>query len=354
MPVRALPFCLVFVLPLSAALGLLLGGLWPALTLLLVFVLVPVLDALLGINSSNPAPGTERALAACLRFRVINWACLPALLALVAWACVLSVRMPLWAYALSAASVGTVSGAMGIVTAHELVHRASPIEQAAGYALLLPSLYMHWGIEHVLGHHKNVATPLDPASARRGESFYRFLPRTLWGTYVGAWRLEVRRLRKSERRPWGPSNRMIGFTLLSIVPVVGLWLGLGRRAALFFVLQASVAVVLLELTNYIEHYGLRRRETATGVYEPVTPLHSWNASHWVTNFFLFHLQRHSDHHFRASRRYQVLRHFEESPQLPNGYAGMVLLALLPPLWFRVMDSRLDGLPRPPGPEPSPA
>jgi alkane 1-monooxygenase len=344
---RALPFCLVFALPLSAALGLLLGGLWPALTLLLVFVLVPILDALLGINRSNLPPDVEPALASSLRFRIINWACLPALLALVAWACALSPRLSLWQCALAALSVGTVSGAMGIVTAHELVHRASPYEQAAGYALLVPSLYMHWGIEHVLGHHKNVATPLDPASARRGETFYRFLPRTLWGTYWGAWRIEVRRLRRSRRRSWGLSNRMAWFTLLAVVLVLGLWIGLGWKATLFFVLQAAVAVLLLELTNDIEHYGLSRGETGPGAYEPVTPLHSWNASHWVTNFFLFHLQRHSDHHFRASRRYQVLRHFEKSPQLPNGYAGMVLLALLPPLWFRVMDRRLDDLAKAP-------
>lgn len=343
MQVRALPFCLVFVLPLSAAAGLLLGGPWLSLTVALVFVLVPILDALLGINPANPSIDSEPALASSLRFRIISWACLPALLALVAWACVLSPSLPLWQYALAALSVGTVSGAMGIVTAHELVHRASPFEQATGYALLVPSLYMHWGIEHVIGHHKNVATPLDPASARRGESFYRFLPRTLWGTYVGAWRIEVRRLQRSERNSWGLSNRMAWFTLLAIVLVVGLWIDLGWKAALFFVLQAAVAVVLLELTNYIEHYGLSRRETRPGFYEPVTPLHSWNASHWVTNFFLFHLQRHSDHHFRASRRYQVLRHYEESPQLPNGYAGMVLLALLAPLWFRVMDRRLDAL-----------
>lgn len=236
-------------------------------------------------------------------------------------------------------SVGVCSGGTGITLAHELIHRVAPrerFERGLGYILLAGAGYAHWGVEHVYGHHRFVATARDPATARFGESLYRFLPRTLLGTLRSAWQIA------SERRARGATRThvvalAIGCETLTVSLLVlsGFW-----RAALLFVGQAIVAMILLEIINYVEHYGLLRRELAPNQYERVNARHSWNASERVTNLLLFNLQRHSDHHAHASRRYQMLEHHDASPQLPFGYPTMVLMATVPPLFFAVMNPRV--------------
>ncbi len=239
-------------------------------------------------------------------------------------------------------TMGFVAG-IGISTAHELGHKRESVERWMAKIALAQSCYGHFYIEHNRGHHVRVATPEDPASSRLGESFYAFWPRTVVGSARGAWRLERRRYARHHEHPFRIGNDVINAWLLSagLWVAMVLWLGLGILP--YLILQAVIGFSLLEVVNYLEHYGmLRQRVGAPGSerYERVEPTHSWNANHIATNVLLYHLQRHSDHHANPTRRYQALRDYEDAPQLPAGYAGMLLIALVPPLWSRVMDPRV--------------
>jgi alkane 1-monooxygenase len=207
---------------------------------------------------------------------------------------------------------------------------------------------MHFFIEHNRGHHVRVATPEDPATSRYKENFYAFWWRSVTDGYKSALNLENERLNKKGISIWSFSNQMIWFTVLPLlfVSISTLFFSfIGNRfiweMPVFFFSQSFLAFSLLEVVNYLEHYGMERQLLPNGRYERVSPIHSWNASHTVSNFLLFQLQRHSDHHAFAHKRYQVLDHSEESPQLPSGYSAMLILAMFPPLWFRVMNKRLE-------------
>jgi len=335
------PFTVAFIIPLSVFAGgyVGIGHVW--LTPFIAFVMIPVLDLGLGINRSNPPEAQEGSLSEAVGFRLITLAALPlqaAVLGMGLWMASTG-ELSTMTWLGLAFSVGISGGAMGITVAHELVHRFNRMERWWGYALLSMVLYMHWAIEHVSGHHLHVSTPGDPASARKEEALYPFLLRSVFGSIGSAWRIEAAFMARKQRSTWSPSNRILIFVAIqgTLVALIGGLLGPGPLA--FFLVQAVVAFLLLEIINYIEHYGLERKKI-DGRYERVTPQHSWNASQRLTNYFLFHLQRHSDHHARPERRYQLLRHFDESPQLPTGYAGMLLLALVPPLWKKVMDPRI--------------
>jgi alkane 1-monooxygenase len=207
--------------------------------------------------------------------------------------------------------------------------------------LLASVCYMHFTIEHVHGHHRHVGTPRDPATARLGEPSYAFIVRSVLGGARSAWQIEMRQLAKQNRPTWNVRNRMVRYACVQLGVIAGVawmfgWLGLA-----VFLAQSIVAFSLLEIINYIEHYGLFRREIAPGRYERVEPWHSWNSSHRVSNWILINLARHADHHLTASKRYQVLHTLDAAPQLPAGYSAMVLLALTPPLWRRVMDPRVQ-------------
>lgn len=232
--------------------------------------------------------------------------------------------------------------------AHELGHRQSTVAKLHSQAALLTVGYMHFFIEHNRGHHVHVATPQDPATSKQGQTVFAFWKQTLLGSYRSAWHIEQRRLEREGKPLWSYHNAMLWYGLLPLL-LAALLTGLfsvwaGRVVwvvAVFWLAQALIAVLSLECVNYIEHYGIVRREIAPGKYERVNPLHSWNANHFISNLMLFQLQRHSDHHAFASRPYQVLRHFDESPQLPFGYPVMILMSTVPPLWFWVMDKRLE-------------
>ncbi|MGY6561944.1 MAG: alkane 1-monooxygenase [Luteibaculaceae bacterium] len=235
---------------------------------------------------------------------------------------------------------GISCGVLGINAAHELGHRTKPHEQFMAKALLLTSLYMHFFIEHNRGHHRYVATEKDPASARYGENVYAFFIRSVVGSYTSAWRLEKERLDK-KGLPWfSLQNEMLRFQLIQVFLLAVITAIFGVETALFFVFAAVLGFLLLETVNYIEHYGLQRKQKGTG-YERTLPIHSWNSSHPVGRVVLLELTRHSDHHFLASRKYQTLRHFNEAPQMPTGYPGMMLIALIPPLWFNIMHKQIN-------------
>jgi len=236
--------------------------------------------------------------------------------------------------------LGIASGGLGITIAHELIHKSSRFEQTLGKIILVSVCYGHFFVEHLSGHHKRVSTPHDPASSQFGESFYMFWPRTVFGSFKSAWHLEDLRLKKKGLSAWNIQNQIIHFILSSIGFALTCYRFFGIPGVKFFFLQSFVAFTLLEIVNYIEHYGLERKEVTKGTFAKVTPMHSWNAAYTVSNYFLFKLQRHSDHHANAGRRYQILRSFENSPQMPHGYPGMILLALVPPFWFKVMDPKV--------------
>jgi len=233
--------------------------------------------------------------------------------------------------------VGGVAGSQGITFAHELGHARSRGDRALAWLLMGSVLYAHFMVEHYRGHHARAATRADPASARAGESLWRFLPRTLAGSLASAWRLERQQLRQ-RRRGWRRSP-LLWATLAQALGLAALAAWLGPRALLFWGVQAVYAVFLLEAINYIEHYGLQRAERG-GRPEPFGLQHAWNADHRATNALIANLQRHSDHHMHAWKPYETLEPLP-GPQLPTGYAGCLFLASVPPLWFRAMAPRLQ-------------
>ena len=309
---------------------------------MVIYVLIPSLDLVVGDDPSN-AP--EEALAWLENDRYYRWVTylfLPCQGA--AWFAGFWLMTRHGGLAVVDRLGITITLAMlngvAINTAHELGHKKEHLERWFARIALAPCGYGHFFVEHNRGHHVRVATPEDPASSRLGESFWRFWPRTVAGSVRNGWRLERARLRRMDKPVWSLRNDVLSAWAMT----VALWavtialFGIGIWP--YLLVQAVLAFSLLEAVNYLEHYGLCRNTLPNGRYERVTPRHSWNSNHLTTNLFLYHLQRHSDHHANPTRRYQTLRHFEESPQLPAGYAAMILLAYVPPLWRRVMDARV--------------
>ncbi len=236
-------------------------------------------------------------------------------------------------------SIGLAMVAAGINIGHELGHRSTWYEQLMSKMLYLPSLQIHFFIEHNRGHHKRVSTEEDPASARYGELLYTFWFRSWIGGYISAWKLENERLSKKGLPVISIHNEMIWYEIVQILYLLAIGFAAGWMIALHFVIAGVIAKLLLETINYIEHYGLARRKTADG-YARVMPVHSWNSNHWMGRVLLFELTRHSDHHYKASRKYQILKHYEDVPQMPGGYPAMILLSFIPPLWFYVMHRQI--------------
>ena len=251
---------------------------------------------------------------------------------------VISVPVPVVEYQFDL--VPSEGGGIAINTAHELGHKRESAERWLSKVALAPTAYGHFFVEHNRGHHTRVATAEDPASARLGESFWQFWPRTVLGSLRSAWRLESRRFSPRRRSLWTPRNEILNAWAMTAVLFGVLALMFGPAVLPFLLAQAVLGFSLLEVVNYLEHYGLARQRTATGRYEKVDERHSWNSNRLTTNIFLYQLQRHSDHHANPTRRYQALRSFDTSPQLPAGYATMIVVALIPPLWRRIMDPRV--------------
>jgi alkane 1-monooxygenase len=339
-----LRYFIIYILPLSVWAGYMLGGFYNFMTPLFVFGLLPLLDFILGLNTRNPTPEEDVSLPAETSYRYVTWFCVPLQAAMVVWGAYVVTQRPMTVLELTGfvLSLGISSGALGINVSHELVHRIdNRVEPFLGRTMLATVAYMHWASDHVKGHHRNVATPVDPATARLGQSVYAFWRQTVTGAWKSAWEIETGFLKRKGKNVWSFSNPLLWCFAAEAALVIALWYAFGFGAVIFFAVQAFIAISLLEVVNYLEHYGMERHLREDGRYEKVSPQHSWNSSHWMTNYFLFNLQRHSDHHASPGRRYQVLRHFNQAPQLPNGYAGMVLLALVPPLWRKVMDPKVD-------------
>jgi alkane 1-monooxygenase len=316
------------------------GGMW-FIGPFLVFVIFPLMDMAIGRDSVNPPDSVLKFLEQDRYYRWCTYLFIPIQYAGLVFAC--------WMWASGdlnpvesiglAMTMGVVGG-IAINTAHELGHKRASSEKWLSRIALAQTGYGHFFIEHNRGHHVKVATPEDPASSRLGESFWAFLPRTVVGSVRSAWEIEAARLDRLGKSHWGRHNDILGAWAMTVVLFAGLGLVFGAVVLPYLLVQAVIGFSLLEVVNYLEHYGLLRQKREDGRYERCLPEHSWNSNNVASNVLLYHLQRHSDHHANPTRRYQALRHVDEAPQLPTGYAGMIVLAWFPPLWRRVMDPRL--------------
>ncbi|GAA5174540.1 alkane 1-monooxygenase AlkB2 [Niveibacterium umoris] len=313
-------------------------GAW--LTVFVVFGLVPLLDALIGRDTANPTADEERVLLADRWYPLLTLLAVPAWSVLLVWGihAVATTGLGVVGILGLLVSLGTIGGAVAINVGHELVHKTNRGERAAGGWLLASVGYGGFKIEHIRGHHVDVATPRDTSTARLGENVYAFLWRAFTTNPARAWALERARLTRRQL-PWW-RNEMLLLWGLTLAWAAGFGIWLGPFAIVVYAVVCIGSIALLEIVNYLEHYGLLRVPLANGRYGPVTEHHSWNSPFLLTNLLLFQLQRHSDHHAHAVRRYQILRHMEAAPQLPAGYATLVVLALVPPLWRRLMDPRV--------------
>ncbi|MEM0993384.1 MAG: alkane 1-monooxygenase [Bacteroidota bacterium] len=336
---KDLKYILAYTIPCSAFLAIYLQGAWSYSTIIYAFVIVPVLEVFLPQPTENLAAEERAEKLKSKFFDYLLYLNLPIIGILLVYyfqtiATTLLTTAEITGLTLS---MGTMLGACGINVAHELGHRADKGEQLLAKILLLPELYMHFFIEHNRGHHKNIATDLDPASAKYGEPLQLFWLRSVFGGYRNAWILEAQRLQRKGRSILSWQNEMLRFQAIQLAYLVSIGLIWNWRVMGFAVLVAVIAFLLLETINYIEHYGLRRKKLASGRYEKVNVQHSWNSNHEFGRIILYELTRHSDHHFKSNKKYQILDHHNTSPQLPLGYPTSMLMALVPPLWFAVMD-----------------
>jgi len=309
------------------------------------YFVIPFLDWIFGSDTNNPPEEIVPQLEEDRYYRYLTWVTVPLhFITLIAIAWFAGTQdVSAWSILVLAITAGAYSG-LGINTAHELGHKKTTVEQTlAKLALMIPA-YGHFCVEHNRGHHRYVATPGDPASARMGESIYRFALREIPGAFRRGWMAEAERLKSRGQATWSVHNGILQSYAGSLVLQGGLILAFGWIMVPFLAIHNVWAWYQLTSANYIEHYGLLREKDENGRFERCKPHHSWNANYTFSNILLFHLERHSDHHANSSRRYQSLRNYDGIPELPNGYFGAYLLAYIPWLWCRVMDKRLLALP----------
>ncbi|MDF2140393.1 alkane 1-monooxygenase [Paenirhodobacter sp. CAU 1674] len=342
-PRRALPFWLSLGMVPLAVLGATVGGWTVVLMPIYGWTMVTILDAFLGLNEDQPDPTTPEADLFWYRLITLIWFPVQfvTIYGMIWWVTHTDHLGALETIVLFF-GVGVISGTVGIVYSHELLHQKNRLERWLGDLLLASVLYSHFRTEHLLVHHLWVGTPRDAVTARYNEGFHRFFLRVLLDCPRSAWRAEKLKLARAGRPVWHRSNPFwrygaLQLAALALAFALGGWVGLG-----LFVFQAFVAIWQLELTNYVEHYGLTREYKGEGRYEHVLPRHSWNASHTASNWLLINLQRHSDHHYKPERRFPLLQTYtaDEAPQLPLGYPAMTALAMIPPLWRRRMNPRV--------------
>ncbi|MBR9844608.1 MAG: alkane 1-monooxygenase [Algicola sp.] len=339
---KDLKYLAAFSIPIVAFIGLLFKGNFVFLTPVFAFVIIPLLELTFPVNTDNLS--TEAA-DGKLKRNIFDWMLylnLPLVYGLMFFGIYQASMTSIETYELVGMiiSVGIVLGVNGINVAHELGHRQATNERFIGKALLLPSQYMHFYIEHNFGHHLHAATPEDPATARYNQSVYSFWLTSIFRQYVNAWNIQQKLLKNSKKAFFSVKNDMFWYVLLQICFLLTILVVFGTIGLVFAFSSAVIGVLLLESVNYIEHYGLMRLKTKSGRYERVKEMHSWNSNHIIGRIVLYELTRHSDHHFKSSKKYQVLDCHDESPQMPFGYPTSMVLAMIPPLWFHIMNKRV--------------
>lgn len=339
---KDLKYLMGYTLPLMAIIGLAAQGIWSMLTPIVAFAVIPVLELLLPQDASNLNPKDAHEKQGNPIFDFFLYVNIPIIFSIVGYY--------LWWITTGdysdfellgiTASVGIALGSNGINVAHELGHRQIRWERILGKALLLPSLYMHFFIDHNFGHHLTVATPEDPSSAKYNQPVYYFWGQAILGEYINAWRLQKQLLSLNQLPFFSVKNDMFWFVLFQLLYLIVVLIFLGPQAFGAAIAVAFISVLLLQTINYIEHYGLRRRILPSGRYERAAETHSWNSNHVLGRMMLYELTRHSDHHHRAHKKYQLLEHREASPQMPYGYPASMVICLIPPLWFSLMNPRI--------------
>lgn len=337
-------YFLAFVAAILAFCGLYMNGKWTWLLPIYSFFLIPLVELLLKPSARNHKESDEKQLRESKIFDFLVYIIVP-----IQWALLLvflfSMKQDLlwWERGGKIFTFGICCGIFGINVAHELGHRIKKHEKLMSLALLLTSQYMHFYIEHNKGHHKYVSTLEDPASARYNEWLFIFWFRSIIMGYSSAWKIQIRDLRKNKKSFFHFKNRFFLFQIIQLLLIVLIVFIFSFKIALYYLMSALIGILLLETVNYIEHYGLLRKKNEEGKYMAVKPIHSWNSNHKLGRSLLFELSRHSDHHYKASRKYQILRSFEDSPQMPTGYPGMIVLSMFPPLWFYIMNKKVNSL-----------
>ncbi|MCM5662277.1 alkane 1-monooxygenase [Galbibacter mesophilus] len=335
-------YLMAFTIPISAAVGIYLGGVFTFLTPFYSFVLIPILEIILRQDASNYSPKEIESRSKSKFFDSLLYLNVPIVFGILfaALQMITSEAYSTTEFIGLVFTVGIVLGSNGINVAHELGHRQGKIARFFAKLLLLPSHYMHFYIEHNFGHHVNAATHEDPATARYNQNIYNFWIQSIVHQYISAWKIQLKLLRREDKSFFAIQNDMLWYLCAQMIYLVTIFLLFQGIGLLFAVLSGVVGFLLLETTNYIEHYGLIRLKKDSGRYERVKEIHSWNSNHVLGRMMLYELTRHSDHHYRSSKKYQILEYHDISPQMPYGYPTSMVLALIPPLWFKIMNPRI--------------
>jgi alkane 1-monooxygenase len=332
----------VFILAFTAYISFTNFGVWTYLPVIFSFGFLPILELFFQPDAKNSNLEEKKELKQDIYFNAVLFATVPIQLGLLIFF-LFSIQDNLSTFEFIGriVSLGVLCGILGINVGHELGHRANRFHQFLGEILLLTSLETHFLPYHNSGHHYNVATPNDPATARKGELVFAFWFRSQIGSYFQAWQIEKNKLQKNGQQVLSFSNKMIVYTFAQLALLLTIYLTFNLETMMAFIAASFFGILMLETVNYIEHYGLLRTLKENGNYERVQPYHSWNSNHIIGRSMLFELSRHSDHHYKASKHFQLLDALPNSPQMITGYPGMMLLALIPPLWFKIMHKQLE-------------
>lgn len=331
-----------YIIPITVVFAFLSEGWLTFVPLIFSFGLLPLLEFILGKNEKNLSPEESEKAEKNRGYDFIIYSTVFIHFTLLIWFLFLVKKEEMSTATAVGRTIamGLMCGVYGINVAHELGHRVRGYERMMSKALLTTSLYLHFYIEHNRGHHRNVGTPEDPATARYGETLYAFWVRTIIGSWRHAWEIVAKERKRKKKTEYSFGNEMLQYQLLQIAFLLAVFFVFGWKALLLYWAAAIFGILLLETVNYVEHYGLMRGRLNEFRYEDVTPTHSWNSDYAIGRLVLFELTRHSDHHTTPHKHYQLLDTTPDASELPAGYPAMMLLAMVPPLWFKVMNPRL--------------
>jgi len=345
MGIRAFKYLSVLSIPLAVFFSFTGTGMICFLPLIYAFVIIPLLELTLGKNANNLNQVQEDLARSNKLYDFVLYSIVPIHFGFLFWF-FYAIQEPDLSFIDQigrTSAMGLLCGLFGINVAHELGHRATKWEQGMSKLLLLSTQYTHFFIEHNEGHHKNVCTPEDPATAKLNENVYAFYLRSIFLSYRSAWMIEMKRLKRKKKSSFSLENRMIQMSLTQVLFCAVVVLVFGWMVLMWYLLAALFGILLLETINYIEHYGLSRIKVSEFRYEDAGVQHSWNSDHTLGRLMLYELSRHSDHHAHPNRKYQILRHHDDSPQMPTGYPGMMVIAAFPPLWFAIINPKIKAL-----------
>jgi len=335
-------YLLAYCIPVVSLIGIYFGGIWSFSGLVFTFGFLPAIEIFLPVNTSNYEDATVIERTKNKFFDLLLYLNVPIVYGAILYSLIKVTQnnLPLFEVIGIVLSLGIILGANGINVAHELGHRTTLFEKILGKILLIPSHYTHFFIEHNHGHHLNVSTPKDPSTAKYNQNLYAFWWQTVTGTYFKAWEIQLKLNQVEKRKFYAVKSDMFWFTIIQVSYLVSLFMFFGAIGLVVGIFAGIVGILLLETINYIEHYGLKRNLLPSGRFERVSEKHSWNSNHTIGRIMLYELTRHSDHHFKSQKKYQILEYHDVSPQMPFGYPTSMVMSFFPPLWFSVMNKRI--------------